>query len=263
VHRDEDRWDPEKGVFDPALADEAEIVVHLAGEPIAAGRWSPEQKRKILDSRVRGTRALAEALAARTEPPRVLICASAVGYYGNRGEEELSEGSPAGTGFLAEVTRAWEEAAEPARAAGIRVVHARLGVVLSTEGGALAKMLPVFRLGLGGRLGDGKAWMSWIHLEDAARALWHLMHDANLSGPVNLCSPQPVRNREFTRELARALHRPAILPVPGTAIRALLGEMGTQLLLGSVCAHPEKLRSGTFQFRHPELPDALANLLGG
>ncbi len=261
VSRDS-RWVPDLGTCDPSLFRGSEAVVHLAGEPIASGRWSPQRKQAIRDSRVRGTHALATALASLDAPPRVLVCASAVGMYGNRGEETLTEASAAGKGFLAEVVREWEEATAPAREAGIRVVQLRLGVVLSREGGALTKMLPVFRLGLGGPVGDGRAWMSWIHMEDAVEAFTRAVQDAAWEGAYNLTAPHPVRNRDLARELGRVLGRPALLPVPKAVIRLMLGEMGERLLFDSTRVQPARLRGELgFHFAHPNLSEALANLL--
>ncbi|MGA0370021.1 MAG: TIGR01777 family oxidoreductase, partial [Kiritimatiellia bacterium] len=242
---------------DPERLKGCGAVIHLAGEPIAARRWSEAQKKKISDSRVCGTRALAEALAGLTEKPECLVCASAIGFYGNRGEEVLRESSASGEGFLAEVVRDWEAAADPAREAGIRVVHLRIGIVLSPQGGALAKMLPPFRWGLGGPLGNGRMWMSWIHLEDAARAFVTALQSPALQGAFNLCAPNPVRNAEFTRSLASALHRPAFLPAPAPLLRLALGEMAEALLLGSTRCVPAGLVNQGFEFEYPELQGAL------
>lgn len=257
----ENGWDPEKGICDPSLLKGCKSVMHLAGEPIAARRWSDTQKRRIYDSRVNGTRALAEAMASLEAGPRILVCASAVGFYGDRGEELLTENMEAGEGFLPEVVQNWETAADPAREAGIRVVHLRLGIVLSAEGGALAKMLPVFKLGLGGRLGNGRMWMSWVHLQDAAEAFVQAVHNPEMQGIYNLCAPSPVRNSEFTRVMGKVLKRPAILPAPAPALRLLLGEMGQSLLLGSTRCAPAALKDHGFSFEYPELEPALHDLL--
>jgi len=255
-------WNPGGGQVDASVLEGVDVVVHLAGEPIAARRWSTAQKQRIRDSRVRGTRALAEALAANPRPGRAFVCASAIGYYGNRGEEALTEMSALGEGFLAEVVRDWEDAAAPAQAAGLRVVFLRLGVVLSAQGGALAKMLPAFRLGLGGPLGNGRDWMSWIHLDDAVAAFQRAVDDAALDGAYNFCAPLPVRNREFTRALGQVLRRPAVMPVPRLALRLLLGEMGETLLLHSARVLPRRLQEeAEFHFAHPELLPALRDLL--
>jgi hypothetical protein len=255
-------WDPEAGALDPGALEGLDAVVHLAGEHIAGGRWTRTRKARILSSRVQGTRLLSEKLAGLSHPPQVLVCASAVGYYGDRGAEELSEDSPPGRGFLAEVCRAWEGAADPARAAGIRAVHLRFGMVLSAQGGALPRMLPPFRLGLGGRLGSGVQWMSWIHLEDAVAAIGHVLERENLGGPFNAVSPSPCANAEFTRTLGRVLRRPALIPVPAWALRLALGEMARELLLSSARALPSRLLESGFRFEHPELEAALRHLLG-
>lgn len=254
--RGEAAWDPARGTLDPAALAGAQAVIHLSGEPIAAGRWTTEQKRRIRDSRVASTRLLAERLAGLPSAPPTLVCASAIGFYGARDDETLDEGSAPGTGFLADVCRDWEGAADPARDAGIRVVHLRIGMVLAREGGALVKMLTPFRLGLGGPLGNGRAWMSWIHLDDLVRAACFAIEDGTLSGPVNAVAPAPVTNADFTRALARALHRPALLPAPAFAIRALLGEMGQELLLASTRVLPRRLEAAGFRFAYPSIDKA-------
>jgi uncharacterized protein (TIGR01777 family) len=255
-------WDPSRGAIDAEAFERVDAVVHLAGENIASGRWSAETKRRILESRRDGTRLLAETLASRKTPPLVLVSASAIGFYGNRADETLDESSPPGDGFLADVCRAWEAAAEPARDAGIRVVHPRIGVVLSPTGGALAQMLTPFRLGAGGRLGDGRQFMSWISLDDLVAAILHLVADGSLSGPVNATAPAPVTNAELTATLASVLHRPAIVPMPAFALRLLLGEMADALLLSSARVLPTRLSQSGFVWRHPELRAALADMLG-
>jgi uncharacterized protein (TIGR01777 family) len=254
-------WDPEKGVIDAAKLEGADALVHLAGENIAGGRWTQALKKRILQSRVQGTALIAETLARLERRPKVLVSASAVGYYGNSGYTVVDEHSPCGHTFLSEVCVAWEAAAEPARAAGIRVVHPRFGVVLSRSGGALGRMLPVFRAGLGGRLGNGAAWMSWVTLNDAVSALSMLLNEGGPSGPVNIVAPNPVSNAEFTRALGRALRRPAVLPVPEMAIRLLFGEMGRELLLASVRAKPACLEQWGFRFARPEIGGALVSVL--
>lgn len=255
-------WRPGSGQApDPGTLPPVDVAVHLSGANVADRRWTPARKREIRDSRVVPTRALAAALA-RTQPkPRLLVCASAIGIYGERGDEILDETSQPGTGFLPEVCLEWEAAAAEAVSAGIAVVHARFGVVLSRRGGALAKMLPVFRLGLGGPLGDGHAWMSCIGLEDTIRALLFLM-EAGLSsqpatGPFNLVGPDPVTNREFTRQLSAAVHRPAILPAPAFALRLAFGEMADEALLASMRVVPRRLLEAGFRFAHPTLSEAL------
>lgn len=250
-------WCPTTGEFDAERLEGFAAVVHLAGENIASGRWSPARKRALRDSRVAGTSLLCGGLARLRQPPKVLVAASAVGYYGDRAEEVLTEASPAGSGFLAELVRDWEAAAEPAREAGIRVVHLRIGLVLTAAGGALARMLTPFRLGLGGRVGSGRQYMSWIALADLLAGIVHALEVVELSGPVNATAPTPVTNAEFARTLARVLHRPALLPLPGWAVRLLLGEMGRELLLVSVRARPEKLAATGFVFAYPRLEDAL------
>jgi len=254
-------WDPTEASFDAAPLDGCDAVVHLAGEPIAASRWRPAVKDRIRTSRVEGTRMLVRGLRGLTRPPRALICASAIGYYGDRGEELLTESSPAGSDFLAEACREWEESAGFAREAGIRVVSLRIGIVLSAQGGALAKMLTPFRLGAGGRLGHGRQWMSWIHIEDLVRAIGHTMKDESLSGPVNAVSPEPVRNAEFTRALARVLRRPALFPAPALALRLALGEMADALLLSSQRVVPSLLTGRGFSWKHRDLGKALGHLL--
>ncbi|RMG17861.1 MAG: TIGR01777 family protein [Deltaproteobacteria bacterium] len=251
-------WDPLGAGPDLSSLPPVDAVVHLAGAPIAAGRWTRAHKAAIWESRVRGTRHLAAALAALPEPPGVLISASAVGYYGDRGDEVLTEASPPGEGFLAELCQAWEAAGQPAREAGIRVVHPRIGLVLGRGGGALARMLPVFRLGLGGPLGSGRQWMSWIHLDDVVAAIRFALAQEALEGPVNLTAPHPVRNRDFTRLLARQLRRPACLPVPAAALRLGYGEMAEALLLAGQRVHPARLAEAGFNWHHPRLEAALA-----
>lgn len=250
------------GRFDAAQAEGFDAVVHLAGENIAAGRWTAARKREIYDSRVVGTRVLAEGLSLLQRPPKVLIAASAVGFYGHSGEAECSEGSPRGDGFLADLCADWEATCAAAGGRGIRVVRLRIGLVLSPEGGALARMLPVFRLGLGGRIGDGRQWVSWISIRDLVRVLVLSLTDAGLAGPVNAVSPQPVRNAELTAALARVLRRPAMIPVPALALRALLGELADALLLASTRAVPRVLLDRGFRFEHPEIEAALRAAIG-
>jgi uncharacterized protein (TIGR01777 family) len=235
-------------------------VIHLSGANVAAQRWTPIYRREMWSSRVKTTGVLAEVFAGFPQPPPVLLVASAVGIYGDRGDEVLDESSQPGTGFLAELCREWEEAAEPASRAGIRVVHLRFGVVLA-RGGALAKMLPVFRLGLGGKLGSGSQWMSWIALDDVVSAVRFLLA-SDLSGPFNLCAPNPVTNADFTRTLAAALHRPALFSVPAFALRAAVGHMADEALLASARVHPTRLTQAGFKFAYPELSPALAAILG-
>ncbi len=256
-------WDPGSRRLDPASLQGVNAAIHLAGDPIAHGRWNPQKKRRIRDSRVLGTRLLSETLARLTPPPQVLVCASAVGYYGNRGDETLTEESGAGTGFLAETGQEWEAACRPAADAGIRVVNLRLGIILEPSGGALQRMLPPFRMGLGGPLGNGRQWMSWISRDDVVGVILHALANPALKGPINTVSPNPVANLEFTRALGKALHRPAIFPVPPFALRLLFGEMADEALLASARAVPKKLTESGYAFRDPELLPALTRMLRG
>jgi uncharacterized protein (TIGR01777 family) len=235
--------------------------VHLAGENIASGRWTAARRAAIRESRVTGTRLLAEGIGRLSRPPATLVCASAVGYYGDRGDERLTESSGAGRGFLAEVCQAWEAAAAPAAAAGVRVAHLRFGVILAASGGALARMLLPFRLGVGGRLGSGRQWMSWITLEDAVHVVRHVLERDACRGPVNAVAPHPVRNADFTRELAGALRRPALLPTPALALRIVLGDMARELLLASQRVEPAVLAGTGYRFRHPQIGPALRSVL--
>jgi len=238
-----------------------DAAVHLAGESVV-GRWSPAKKKAIRESRVLGTRNLAAALSQTAEKPRVFICASAVGFYGDRGDEVLNEQSLPGQGFLAEVCREWEDASRVATDAGIRTVNIRIGLVLSHNGGALEKMLTPFRLGLGGRIGSGQQWLSWIHIDDIVGAIHHAIRTESLSGPVNLVGPNPARNVEFTKILASVLGRPAFFPVPEFALKLAFGEMAArELLLSSVRIEPAKLAASGCEFRFQDLRNALENLI--
>jgi uncharacterized protein (TIGR01777 family) len=254
-------WDP-SGEFDGAVLDGIEAVVHLAGENIAAGRWTASVKERIRTSRVQGTRLLCEGLANATSPPKVLVCASAIGFYGDRGDEELTEKSSGGSGFLPEVVREWEAATQPARDAGIRVVNLRFGVILSPRGGALAKMLLPFKLGVGGRVGSGRQYWSWISIDDAAGAIYHALMTDALSGPVNAVAPNPATNAEFTRTLGRVLRRPTVFPMPAFAARLALGQMADELLLASARVVPRELQRTDYHFRQPTLEAALRHVLG-
>ena len=256
------RWDPDAGTLDAATLEGFDGVIHLAGENIAAGRWNAARKRRIKESRVQGTLLLARTLAGLKRPPRVLVSASAVGFYGDRGDEELNEQSPAGSGFLTEVCREWEAATEAAAGEGIRVVHARLGVVLSRDGGALAKMLTPFKLGAGGIVGSGRQYMSWITLEDTVAALAHLLVTETAAGPVNVVAPAPVTNREFTKTLGRVLRRPTLFPLPAFVARLVFGEMADALLLGSNRVKPASLLDSGYVFRHGSLEEGLRAVLG-
>ena len=255
-------WDPARGEVDAAGLEGHDVVVHLAGESLV-GIWTRAKKRRIRESRARGTRVLAEALAGLARPPRLLLAASAIGFYGPREPDEVvDESTPAGRGFLAEVAVEWEAAAEPARTAGIRVVHARFGLVLSPRGGALAKMLPVFRLGLGGTLGSGEQVWSWIALDDVVEAALHVFRTEALAGPVNFTAPEPVSNAEFTRVLGRVLRRPAPFGVPAFAARLVAGEMAEEVLLAGAYVVPRRLLDSGYGFRLPALEPALRQLLG-
>jgi len=253
-------WNPEKAYVDTIKLDGKDAVVHLAGESIAE-RWSPEKKVRIHASRVRGTQLIAEAVRQLTKPPKVLVSASAVGYYGDRGAEILREESASGKDYLAEVCRDWEAATEVASRAGIRVVHLRTGIVLSTQGGALAKMLLPFRLGAGGKIGSGKQFMSWIAIDDLIGAILHVIQGSSIQGAVNGVAPNPVTNLEFTKTLGKVLARPTIAPLPGFAVKLLFGEMGASLLLSSQRVEPTRLTASGFAFRFPVLEDALRHVL--
>lgn len=255
-------WNPERGELPPARLEGVDAVIHLAGENIAGARWTDAVKARIRSSRVNGTRLLSETLAQLQRPPQSLICASAIGYYGDRGSEPLTEESGPGTGFLADVCREWEAACEPARQAGIRVVNLRIGVVLSPRGGALQKMLTPFKLGGGGVIGSGKQYWSWIALEDVVGALLHCLTHTELVGPVNGTAPNPSTNYEFTKTLGAVLKRPTIFPVPAFAARLALGQMANDLLLASSRVLPKQLQNTGYEFRCPTLMEALRHELG-
>jgi len=254
-------WDPERGAIDRAALAGADAVVHLAGEGVAAGRWTEARKRAIRESRVAGSRVLVETIAGldAAARPRVLASASAIGIYGDRGDERLDEGAAPGAGFLPEVCTAWEREVRAAEDLGLRVVTVRIGIVLAKEGGALARMLPPFRLGVGGRIGSGRQWMSWIHVDDLVALFVHALERDDLRGPVNGVAPEPVRNADFTAALGHALGRPTILPVPALALRLALGEMAI-ILLASQRVAPRAAEAAGFAFRHRTLPGALADL---
>jgi uncharacterized protein (TIGR01777 family) len=260
--RDDPRWSPEAGLLEPEVMEPFDAVVHLAGEGIASGRWSRERKARIRDSRVNGTRNLVRTLGRLPRPPRTLVCASAIGFYGSRGDQVLDETSPAGEGFLAETCREWETAALEAERLGIRVVLLRFGIVLTPSGGALAKMLPPFRFGGGGVLGNGRQYMSWISIDDAVGAIHQALLDESLNGPVNAVAPEAITNREFTKSLGRVLGRPTLLPLPAPGARLLFGEMADEMLLSSSRVAPAKLNKAGFSFDDPTLELALARLLG-
>jgi len=251
------QWDPAQGQLDSRALEGVDAVVHLAGESIAALRWTAAVQARIRRSRVDGTQLLSRTLAGLERPPRVLVSASAVGYYGDRGEALLTEESGPGSGFLADVCREWEASADLARAAGIRVVHPRIGIVLAGEGGALPTMARPFRFGVGGVIGTGRQYWSWIGIDDLVRVIELCLAIDALAGPVNVVAPTPATNREFTRTLSRVLGRPAILPLPALAVRLLLGDMGRALLLDSARVLPRRLERAGFRFRHPDLETAL------
>ena len=245
---------------DPRLLDGQEAFIHLSGESVAGGRWTEARKKLLRESRVRSTGNLVRLLAQIKPAPRTFVCASAIGYYGDRAEEVLTEDSAPGTGFLPDLCQEWERSAQVAKSLGVRVVHLRFGIVLSSEGGALGKMLPIFRLGVAGKLGSGKQYMSWIAMPDAVQAILHILKTDRLQGPVNITAPRPVTNTEFTKTLGRVLHRPAILPAPAFGLRLVLGEMA-DALLASTRAVPRRLLDSQFEFKYPELQIALQSLL--
>ena len=250
------RWDPASGTIDAAACAGIDAFINLAGASVGQ-RWTPEHKRAIRESRVLGTALIARTAAALTPRPRVLLSASAIGIYGDAGDAVCDEQAPVGHDFLAEVGAAWESAANPARDAGIRTVHPRLGVVLSRHGGALPRMLPVFRLGGGGRLGDGRQWMSWVALDDVVGIMRFALERDDISGPINTVAPAPVTNAEFTRALGLAVRRPALFPVPAFALKLMFGEMAEGTLLVSQRVVPGRLLAAGYEFRHPSLESAL------
>jgi uncharacterized protein (TIGR01777 family) len=254
-------WNTEQGFTNAAKLEGIDAFVHLAGENIATGRWTDAKKARIRQSRVDGTRQVAEALASRERKPSVLICASAIGYYGDRGDSRMTESDPPGEGFLADVCKAWEEAANPARDAGIRVVHLRFGVVISRDGGALPKMLTPFRFGLGGCVGSGRQYWSWISIHDVVGTILHAIDHESLRGPVNTVAPESVTNKEFTKVLGEVMHRPTIFPLPRFVARLAMGEMADDLLLSSTRVVPEKLIESGYQFLYPNLDGALRHEL--
>ncbi len=255
-------WQPDEDQLDASRLEGLDAVVHLAGENIASGRWTARRKARIRDSRVNGTTLLCGALARCARPPKVLLSASAVGFYGDRGDEWVTEGTDAGRGFLADVCAEWESATHSASQRGIRVVNGRIGMVLSAAGGALKKMLTPFRLGVGGRIGSGRQWMSWIELDDLVAAIDFCLEHEALGGPVNLVSPHPVTNLQFTQALGAALHRPTVMPMPAFAARLVFGELADALLLSSLRARPARLAESGFEFRHGSLAAALEHQLG-
>ncbi len=255
-------WNPDAGTIDAAGLAGAEAVVNLAGENIAAKRWTPEQKEKIRTSRVKGTTLLAKTIATMANKPEVLVSASAIGIYGDRGDEMLTENSAPGSGFLADVCKEWEQSTKAAETSGVRIVRARLGVILSKNGGALQKMLPIFQLGGGGIIGSGKQYMSWVTLDDVVNALIFAIKNKSVTGAMNIVAPNSVRNSEFTDALGHALHRPVMLPLPAFAAKIIMGEMADELLLSSARVEPLALEGNKFGFEYPNLAGALLHTLG-
>jgi uncharacterized protein len=255
-------WDPDAGTITSTAFDDVDAVVHLAGEGIGEKKWTPEQKQKVLDSRVKGTALLATTLAARATKPAVLVSGSAIGYYGDRGDDELDESSTSGDDFLADVCRQWEGAAQPAADAGIRLVTIRTGIVLGAHGGVLKRLVTPFRLGLGGRVGSGKQWMSWIALNDVVGAILHAIDQESLRGPVNLTAPNPVTNAELTATLGAVLHRPTLIPTPLFPLRVIYGsELVAALLVGGQRVRPRRLLEDRYEFRFTDLAEALESIL--
>ena len=255
-------WSPDRYSIALARIEGFDAVVNLAGESIAEGRWTEDKKRRIRESRVKGTKLLGDALANLTVPPKTFVCASAIGYYGNRGDEILTETSAAGDDFLAAVCAEWEQATALATEKGIRVVNARFGVILDTNGGALKKMLPPFKLGVGGKIGSGKQWMSWIALDDVVGALNFALTNDSLRGPINFVAPNPVTNGEFTKTLGKVISRPTLFPIPAFGIKLLFGEMGEALLLGGQRVAAARLKAADYHFEYSELATALSRILG-
>jgi uncharacterized protein (TIGR01777 family) len=254
-------WHPNKGLIDSEHLNNLDAVVHLAGESIASGRWTDERKQRIRDSRVKGTELLSKSLARLAQPPSTFVCASAIGYYGDRGDEILTEQSSPGADFLAQVCIDWEKATAAAAEKGMRVVSTRFGIILASHGGALAQMLTPFRLGAGGRIGSGKQWMSWIALDDVVTALRFVLRNKSIAGPVNFVAPSPVSNAEFTKSLGHALSRPTFFPIPAFSVRLAFGEMADALLLASLRVKPAVLNAAGYSFEFSELKDALSHLL--
>lgn len=255
-------WNPKAGILDLDAAGPIDAVIHLSGENIGEGRWNTEKKQRIISSRIDSTRLIAETIAGMETPPSVFLCASAIGYYGHRGNAIVDESDGPGTDFISDVCRKWEAAAIAATAAGIRTAFLRIGIVLSPRGGALEKLLPPFQMGIGGKIGDGNQFMSWIGIDDAIAAIYHVLHEGAISGPVNLVAPNPVTNTEFTRILAKVLSRPAYFKVPAIAIESVFGEMGRETILSSTHVRPSVLSETGYRFRHPRLESALHHLLG-
>ena len=257
------RWDPSAGTIEAERLEGVDAVVHLAGESIAEGRWTAQKKARIMESRKQGTGLLAGAIAGLGTPPRVMVSTSAIGYYGNRGNELLRETSEPGELFLSKVCAEWERAADPAREAGIRVVHPRIGIVLTLKGGALRQTLPIFKLGLGGKIGSGRQYWAWVSLDDVVGAMIFALENDSLEGPVNVVAPDPPTNAEFTKVLGRVLNRPTIFPLPAPAARLMLGEVADELLLPSARVEPAKLKEAGYDYRNPELEGTFRHLLKG
>lgn len=255
------QWDPVEGTIDEKALDGVDVVVNLAGANLSSGRWTEARKQQIRDSRVLGTRLLVDAMLKRDVKPGILLCASAVGFYGNTGDSDVDESAPPGSGFLAEVCQAWEQEAMRAADAGIRVVRMRTGIVLTPEGGALAKVLPVFKGGLGGPVGGGKQWMSWISIDDLVAAVIFLLETPDCSGAVNLATPNPVTNAEFASVLGRVLQRPTVAPVPASVLKLMYGAMAEETILSSNRVTPGKLMAAGFEYAHPDLESALRHVL--
>ena len=258
---DDISWKPEDGDWDSAFTGGVDGIVHLAGESVASGKWTRKKKEKIRNSRIEGTKRLCEHILKLPTPPSVLVCASAIGYYGNRGVEFLNEGSSRGSGFLPDVCLGWEEAAESVSKAGIRVVNVRFGIVLSKDGGALAKMMTPFKIGMGGKIGSGTQYMSWVAMDDVTGAIYHTLITESLKGPVNVTAPNPVTNKEFTNTLGEVLKRPAVVPIPAFAAKLAFGEMANDLLLASTKVAPKRLSDSGYKFQYPELENALKHVL--
>jgi uncharacterized protein len=255
-------WHPNNDQIDATTLEGFDAVINFAGENIAGGRWTDEQKRKIHDSRVNGTHLLSEAIARLKQPPKVFLCASATGIYGDRGDEVLDEQSDSGGGFLAGVCREWEQATEPAAAAGVRTVNLRFGPILAREGGMLAKLLTPFKMGMGGKVGSGKQYISWVAIDDAVKTIRLALKDESIRGPLNIVSPHPVTNEEFTKTLGHVLSRPTALAMPAFAVRLAFGEMADEMLLTSQRVIPKKLNDSGYEFEYPELEGALRKHLG-
>jgi uncharacterized protein (TIGR01777 family) len=261
-HPDEIYWDPSSGHLDLADAGPIDVAIHLSGENIAQGRWTPQKKKKIIDSRNNSTRLIATKLARMTPPPRVLLCASAIGYYGDRGNHIMTEENECGADFISDVCSNWEAGADPAIDKGIRVAFLRIGVVITPLGGALKKFLLPFNLGLGGKIGSGKQYMSWVSIDDLIYAIQHIIHEDAIHGPVNLVTPKPVTNEQFTKTLGTVLRRPTHFPIPAGLIKGRYGRMGREILLASTRVVPQKMLDAGFTFRYPDLESALRHLLG-